>query len=97
MLPLPQRAVVQVIEQDDTQLDGFPPSPTTGSFGNSSTGAFSSIRSSQALLEAAVSSAIRHPFIVETYDYQLVDASMDSVSDPLNLLTSTAVCSCFTT
>ena len=80
----------QVIEQED-QPDGFPPSPSTGSFGNSSAGAFTGMRSSQALLEAAVSSAIRHPCIVETYDYQLVAPSLTTCSDPLILLTGTMV------
>lgn len=77
-----------MIEQEQEQLDTFLPSRSTGSFGTSSA---TGIRGSQALLEAAVSSAIQHPCIVETYDYQLVDLQSGNGSDPLSALTGTMV------
>lgn len=79
-------AALKVIEQEQEQLDTFLPSRSTGSFGTSSA---TGIRGSQALLEAAVSSAIQHPCIVETYDYQLVDLQSGNGSDPLSALTGT--------
>ncbi len=37
------------------------------------TSSLAATRGSQAMLEAAVSSAVCHPNIVQTYDYQVVD------------------------
>ena len=79
--------VLQVIEHEGNHDGSWSPE-SSGTLGNS-TG--SRERRSQALLEAAVSSAIRHRNVVETYDYQLVDPLCATLVDPINLMTGSMV------
>ncbi|KAK9805926.1 hypothetical protein WJX73_005723 [Symbiochloris irregularis] len=79
-------AALKVIEYEhlDEDEEAF---ATQSPNGNGSRGSSSATRRSQALLEAAVSSAVHHPHVVETYDYQLVDAETATLVDPINILT----------
>ncbi|KAK9810110.1 hypothetical protein WJX72_005012 [[Myrmecia] bisecta] len=68
-----QPAAVKVIEHDEGFMPDSPQSDVLNSWTAPSSSAATPGASTSALLEAAMSSAVSHPSIVQTYDYQVLE------------------------